>query len=110
MGENNAGPCDSGRNDDFLDSADWMADVPAAPAFEEEGWLSDELDERIDMVICNPGPPLRFVRPHSMLAEDPSGAKGPGLKGPGFAEGLAGGGSLAGGPGAGAGADRTASP
>ena len=42
---------------------------PLAPAFEEDGWHSDELDEQIDVVIRNPEPPLRFVRPHSGLAE-----------------------------------------
>jgi hypothetical protein len=110
LGYNDSGSYDSDRNDDFLDSADWMADVPAAPAFEEDGWHSDELDERIDMVIRNPEPPLRFVRPHSRLMEgngfmDGSGlAEGRGLAGGGGSVdggGLVGGSSLVEGPDAG---------
>ena len=92
------GSYDSDRDDDFLDSADWMADVPAAPAFEEDGWHSDELDERIDVVIRNPESPLRFVRPYSGLVE------GSGLVGGGSlveGSGLVGGGSLVEGPDAG---------
>jgi hypothetical protein len=89
LGGNDLGSYDSDRNDDFLDNADWMADVPAAPAFEEEGWHSDELDERIDVVIRNPESPLRFVRPHNGLMEGGSLVDG---------SGLVGGGSLVDGP------------
>ena len=98
MGYENLGSYDSDRNDEALDSADWMADVPAAPAFEEDGWLSDELDERIDVVIRNPEAPLRFVRPHGGLMEGSGMGHGGGLR---DGSGLDGGSALVEEPGAG---------